>query len=72
VIDNGKYADSMAACLALARLGVILVPGTLFDQNPGQAQGMNKIGVRVSFGAFTESEWPAQIDRLAEALTKIV
>lgn len=68
----GKYADSLEACKAMAKLGVILVPGTLFDINPDAAEGMNRVGIRVSFGAFNNESWQSQIKMLVNALTKLV
>lgn len=69
--DNPRFQDSTAVCVAMAKLGVILIPGTLFDENPDEAKGMNKIGVRVSFAAFEEAQWKAQIDGVVDAFGKI-
>mmetsp|Transcript_39884 Transcript_39884/g.70153 ORF Transcript_39884/g.70153 Transcript_39884/m.70153 type:complete len:502 (+) Transcript_39884:80-1585(+) len=68
----GKYADSMDVCKALAKLGVILVPGTLFDIDPDDAEGMNRVGVRIAFGSFKSESWQSQIKMLVGALTKLV
>lgn len=67
-----KYADSLEVCVAMARRGVILVPGTLFDINPDRATGMNQIGIRVSFGSFDNQSWQSQITGLVKALTEII
>lgn len=67
-----KYADSYDACMSMAKLGVILVPGTLFDTNPDSAAGMNKIGVRVSFGSFKNDSWQSQIRALVNAVARLL
>lgn len=71
LIETGKFVDSMAVCVAMAKLGVILVPGTLFDENPESATGLNRIGIRISFGAFDNKLWEDQINKLVMALTKL-
>jgi len=71
LISEGKYADSMEICTAMAKMGVILVPGTLLDINPDCATGLNKIGVRVSFAAFVNEAWQSQIKGLVDALAKL-
>jgi len=68
----GTYADSLEACKAMAKLGVILIPGTLFDVDPDAAEGMNRVGVRVAFGSFDSISWQDQIKMLVNALTKLV
>jgi aspartate/methionine/tyrosine aminotransferase len=68
MVGAKKHVDSLAVCESMAQKGVILVPGTLFDVNHGDASGINRTGVRVSFAAFGESNWRDQIRGLVGAL----
>jgi hypothetical protein len=61
----GHYHDSLAVCEAFARQGVILIPGVLFDLDPAHATGLNKVGVRVSFGSFSATSWKAQVSKVS-------
>jgi aspartate/methionine/tyrosine aminotransferase len=67
-----QFADSLEFCVAMAKLGVILIPGTLFDVNPTSSSGLNKVCARISFASLDSKSWQSQLDKVVTALLKVL